>query len=53
MNWMLPFLAMTLGGWIGWALGSRLGIMTAYLLSVVGGAVGFYLGRKLTRNLIG
>ena len=37
-----------LGSWVGWALGDRFGIMTAFLLSLVGTAVGVYAARRIT-----
>ncbi len=51
MRWILPTAGMTLGGWIGWALGAHFGIMIAFFLSVVGSAVGLYVMRKLMRDL--
>jgi phage tail tape-measure protein len=35
------------GGWVGWAAGARVGFMTAYMVSIVGTAVGVYYGRRL------
>lgn len=53
MSWMLSFAGMTLGGWIGWALGRRFGVFPAYMLSVICSAVALYWSRRFTRNLIG
>ncbi len=36
----------TLGGWLGWVAGRAFGTMTAFMLSVVGTAVGVYLARR-------
>jgi uncharacterized membrane protein YeaQ/YmgE (transglycosylase-associated protein family) len=36
------------GGTIGWWLGDFIGVMTAFMLSVVGTAAGLYLARRLT-----
>jgi hypothetical protein len=36
-----------LGGYLGWWLGSGLGVMAAYGISVVGTALGIYLAFKL------
>lgn len=41
-----------MGGAIGWWLGERLGFMTAFLLSVVGSALGVYYGRKLAKRYL-
>jgi hypothetical protein len=53
MSWMLSVVGMSLGGWIGWALGQRFGVFTSYLLSVVFSAIALYYCRRLTRDLIG
>lgn len=37
----------TLCGYLGWLLGERFGMMTAYGFSVVGSAIGIYLSFKL------
>ncbi|MGH7742772.1 MAG: hypothetical protein ACRENS_12215 [Candidatus Eiseniibacteriota bacterium] len=52
MSWMLPFAGMTLGGWIGWALGQRFGMFAAYLLSVVFSAIALYWCRRIARDLL-
>lgn len=49
---MLYFALSILGGWIGWALGSPLGIMVAFFLSLVGTALGVYLARRITRTYL-
>jgi uncharacterized membrane protein YsdA (DUF1294 family) len=50
MKKVLIILSISIGGWIGWWLGKYVGIMTAYFLSVVGGAAGLYIGRQIMRN---
>jgi len=52
MNAFFAFLGATIGGWIGWAAGEHVGIMTAYMLSVVGTAVGVYAGRRFADGLM-
>jgi len=42
----------TVFGWIGWVLGSRIGIMTAYFSSGFASILGFYVGWKITRRLL-
>ena len=42
----LPWLTSMIGSYIGWALGARVGTVTAFTLSIVGAGVGLYLGRK-------
>ena len=43
MGRMVDFLGMTVGGWVGWAVGDRLSLFTAILLSIVGTGVGLYV----------
>ena len=44
--------SITIFSWMGWMLGDRFGIMTAYLLSFVGSLVGVYAGVKVNRNYL-
>lgn len=53
MSWILSMAGMTLGGWIGWAVGRPFGDFFAYLLSVVFSAIALYWCRRLTRNMLG
>ena len=46
---LIVFLVASAGGGIGWWLGSLVGFMTAFFVSLVGTAVGTYYGRRLTR----
>ena len=46
MNWLIIALGTTIGGGIGWWLGARFGLMTAYMLSIVGTALSFYYCRR-------
>lgn len=36
-----------LGNWFGWWVGDHFGLMTAFTLSMVGGGLGIYFGRRL------
>ena len=45
MTKLLAFVGMTIGGWIGWALGAPISIFTAFILSMVGTGVGLWAGR--------
>ena len=51
MKKMVMLILISLFGWLGWLLGEKAGIMTAFLLSCVGGGVGMFLGGKLNRML--
>ena len=48
---LIPWLCMTLGGAVGWKLGSQLGTFAGAVLAIVGTSLGFYYGRKL-RNAV-
>ena len=43
---LLIFMAASIGGAIGWWLGALVGLMTAFMLSIVGTAAGVYVARK-------
>jgi hypothetical protein len=47
---LLSLAGATIGGWIGWLLGSSVSFFVAFLLSVVGTGVGMYYGRVLARR---
>jgi len=42
----VPWFVSLIGTYAGWWLGARVGFMTAFMLSIVGGGVGMYIGRK-------
>jgi len=50
---LLTFLGATVGGAIGWWLGARVGIMTAFFVSMLGTGVGIYAGRWLAGVILG
>lgn len=50
---ILGFFGATLGGALGWWLGDALGVMTAFLLSMVGTGVGMYAGARVARRYWG
>ena len=49
---MLKFFGAVLGGWVGWWLGSSMGIMTAYFLSLLGMAAGLYMAIRFKQNIL-
>jgi len=53
MNKIVLLLSITIFGWIGWKLGDRFGLMTAYFSSVAGSLVGVYVGCRINRDYLG
>jgi hypothetical protein len=50
MNKLCIFVGMVIFSWIGWAIGAKIGLMTAFLLSSIGTFIGIYLGWKINRD---
>jgi len=53
MNGLLGFIGMTVGGWLGWALGVQMSMFAAFLLSMVGTGVGLFAARRFVHRLFG
>ena len=51
MTKILTFLGASAGGAIGWWLGARVGMMTAFVVSMFGTGVGVYAGRRFAALL--
>ena len=47
---MLSFIGATIGGAIGWWAGAYIGMMTAFMISMVGTGIGIYAGRRIAQN---
>lgn len=47
---LLGFVGLTVGGWLGWAVGARVSLMLAFMLSIVGTGFGLYLGRRIAEE---
>ncbi len=50
MKGLLSFLCVSVGGAIGWWMGSFVGIMTAVFLSAIGSGVGLYFALRFHRE---
>jgi hypothetical protein len=50
MEKLLVMLVSTVASAAGWWLGAHVGIMTAFMTSIVGLGVGVWGGRRLARN---
>jgi hypothetical protein len=46
MKWMIAMVAGSLAGGVGWWIGAKVGIMTAFFLSILATAVGTYYARR-------
>ena len=46
MSKLFAFVGSTIGGAIGWWLGAPVGVMTAFIVGIVGSGVGLYFGRR-------
>ena len=51
MEKILVIVGASVGGALGWWLGERAGIMTAFFVSVLGTAAGTYFTRRWARSL--
>ncbi len=51
--WLVRLVVATILSTIGWWLGARVGIFSAYLLSTVAGAYGLWLGGRIARDHLG
>jgi hypothetical protein len=47
MRKLLGMIGATVGGWVGWAIGAPVSMMTAFMLSMVGTGVGMYIGYRI------
>ncbi len=53
MRTFLAFALSSVGGYLGWWLGSQFGgVMTSLVISSIGTGVGLYYGRRLTRDMM-
>jgi len=50
MERLFMMLVSTVGSAVGWWLGAHAGLMTAFVLSIVGMALGVWAGRELARR---
>ena len=53
MKGILYVILSTIGGSLGWWLGSRLGVFGAFFLSLIGTAAGVYFATRISRTFVG
>jgi hypothetical protein len=52
MKGLLVMIGMTIGGWIGWAIGAQVSIFTAFVVSMVGTGFGMYLAIRINQQYL-
>lgn len=50
MNKLMGTIGATVGSAAGWWLGAKVGIMTAFAISMVGTGIGIYAGRRAAEH---
>lgn len=53
METLFGFLGAAILGAIGWWIGDRVGLMTAFILSTIATGIGLYAGRRIARDYLG
>jgi hypothetical protein len=51
MTKLIVLLTTTIGSAGGWWLGARVGIMTAFIVSMIGFALGLYYGKRFAKSV--
>jgi hypothetical protein len=52
MSKLCSFIGATIGSYGGWALGTRFGFTTAFMLSMLGTGLGMYAGRRFATEIL-
>jgi hypothetical protein len=52
MKKILSFCGMFIGGWVGWALGMRIGLFSAFVVSMIGTGAGLYAALRVTHHFL-
>jgi hypothetical protein len=52
MGKLFAFIGATIGSYAGWFLGARIGLTTAFMVSMVGTGIGMYYGHLIAKNYI-
>jgi uncharacterized membrane protein YeaQ/YmgE (transglycosylase-associated protein family) len=50
MEKLFTIIGMTVGGYAGWAVGAKVSFFAAFVLGIVGTALGLYLARRIVRD---
>lgn len=52
MKKIIAISGMLLGSYLGWWLGEKVGLVTAFMLSTIGAGIGLYVTRRWAKNLL-
>ena len=52
MRKLCIFIGVTVFSWVGWWLGAKFGVMTAFILSGAGSLLGVYVGWRIHRDYL-
>ncbi len=52
MKGFLNLVGMSVGGWVGWAIGAQVSFFTAFMVSAIGSGVGLYLAQQGVKRLL-
>jgi len=52
MKKLILLISITIFGWAGWWLGANIGIMTAYVISVISSLLGVYVAVRINQNYL-
>jgi len=52
MSKWLALIGATVGGAVGWWMGSPLGLLGSFILGILGTAAGTYAGRRVARDYL-
>lgn len=50
MRTLVILVGASLGGWLGWWLGANAGLLTGFVLSMIGMGLGLYFAKQLIRD---
>ncbi|NIT88988.1 MAG: hypothetical protein GWM92_15950 [Gemmatimonadetes bacterium] len=52
MNKLLMIVGMSVGGWVGWELGALVSTFVAFVVSVIGTAIGLYAVNRFSKHYL-
>ncbi|MEE9207357.1 MAG: hypothetical protein V3U67_03105 [Gemmatimonadota bacterium] len=52
MKGLLNLVGMSVGGWVGWAIGAQLSFFTAFIAGIIGTGVGLYFAQLTLNRLL-